>query len=227
MQGERASKSIIQGIEYFEEKYPVDLLIVGRGGGSQEDLFCFNSEELARTIFAAKTPIITGIGHEIDYTIADFVADLRAPTPSAAAELAVPDKTKLIEKLMDAKSLISLNSQAKISDFKLKINKLQQNLQLYSPYTKLENLRTRIEKSHLMIKHLVETKIYQNRQKVEVAQSKLEELSPLKTLDRGYAVVRQEQKTIRATEQISTDKPLEIILKDGTVYLAIKRVEKA
>ena len=226
VQGEKAPKSIISGIQYFEKKYPVDLLIVGRGGGSQEDLFCFNSEELARMIFAAKTPIITGIGHEIDYTIADFVADLRAPTPSAAAELAVPDKAKLVEKLMDAKSLITLNSQAKITDFKLKIHRLQQNLATYSPYAKLENLKTKIDTSQLMMKHLLATKISQNTQKIEVAISKLEELSPLKTLDRGYAIIRQEQKTIRTTKQINTDKPLEIILKDGSIYLDIKAINE-
>jgi exodeoxyribonuclease VII large subunit len=95
VQGENAVPELISGIRYFNRQFPVDVLIIGRGGGSQEDLFCFNDEQLAREIFSSDIPVISAVGHEIDFTIADFVADLRAPTPSAAAELAVPDKSEL------------------------------------------------------------------------------------------------------------------------------------
>ena len=113
VQGDKAAKEMIAGINFFNEEFPVDLLIVGRGGGSQEDLFCFNDETLARAIFNSRIPVISAVGHEIDFTIADWVSDLRAPTPSAAAELAVPnsdDLLQMIKSRADRLKSISLNN---------------------------------------------------------------------------------------------------------------------
>ena len=132
VQGENAAAEIIAGIDYFRHN-PVDLLIIGRGGGSQEDLFCFNDEALARAIFASELPIISAVGHEIDFTISDFVADLRAPTPSAAAELAVPDKVDLQNKIANLQQRLSTLIQQQLYQHKLHLGELESRLNHQHP----------------------------------------------------------------------------------------------
>ncbi len=133
MQGSDAPSQIIKGIEHFNRTKDVDFIIVTRGGGSQEDLFCFNDEALARAIFASQLPIISAVGHEIDFTLADFVADLRAPTPSAAAELAVPDKKELLALLNSLGRRINLAAQNKVSRLKTPLHEAQMDLAKYHP----------------------------------------------------------------------------------------------
>ena len=226
VQGDKAVRTILQGIDYFEKVLPVDTLIISRGGGSQEDLFCFNSEELAQAIFAAKTPIISGVGHEIDFTIADFVADMRAPTPSAAAEIAVPDKQDLLEKLESVQSLLKFKAQSKLSAFKQEINLLQQTLLTLSPFTKLKEFDAKIEKNQLKLDHLLSSAFHQMKQRFKTSEGKLAELSPLKTLARGYTVTRQTKKTLRSLDEIDAKKPLEIIFPDGYALVEIKKLKK-
>ncbi len=216
----------MKGLKFFEEKKRVDTLIIGRGGGSQEDLFCFNSEELARAIFAAKTPIIAGIGHEIDFTIADFVADLRAPTPSAAAELAVPDKQELLEKLQDAQTLLKFQTQAKFSHFKQKIELQHQTLLALSPFSRLKELKSKVEKSGLRMNYLLASAFHKISENFKISQGKLAELSPLKTLSRGYTIARQGEKTLRSVKSIHENKILELIFPDGYAQIEIKKIEK-
>ncbi len=128
VQGQEAAKSLIEAVQYFTTNPVVDVLIISRGGGSQEDLFCFNDEDLVRAIYDCPIPVISGVGHEIDFTLTDFVADLRAPTPSAAAELAVPDRVQLQNKLDQFKTEMQLNLKNKLHYESNKINIFKQNL---------------------------------------------------------------------------------------------------
>ena len=153
VQGDNAPKELISGLQFFNQKQSVDLIIIGRGGGSQEDLFCFNDENLAREIRKSEIPIISAVGHEIDFTISDFVADLRAPTPSAAAELAVPDKAEITKKVVtSAKQLTNLT---------------------FKEVSKLRNAIVRCERA-LLIQHPRE-QLYRYQQRIDDAESKLRE----------------------------------------------------
>ncbi len=140
VQGKTAAKSIIKGLEFFKEN-PVDLIIIARGGGSQEDLFCFNDEQLARKIFSSDIPIISGIGHEIDFTISDFVSDLRAPTPSAAAELAAPNKTDIIQYIDELKNRLDSILLNRLQSEKMYVQKLEKKLNLFHPEVKFYELK--------------------------------------------------------------------------------------
>ncbi len=141
VQGEAAPSELIAGLQYFNAEFPVDLIIIGRGGGSQEDLFCFNDEMLARTIFSSDIPIISAVGHEIDFTIADFVADLRAPTPSAAAELAVPDKKELRDRIKSMENHITAKIEKTLLSHRNLIINSRNTMQNYHPSYKLHQIQ--------------------------------------------------------------------------------------
>ncbi|MCB5258086.1 MAG: exodeoxyribonuclease VII large subunit [Candidatus Cloacimonadaceae bacterium] len=149
VQGEDAPPSLIQGIRYFNEIDNVDVIILTRGGGSQEDLFCFNDEQLARTIYDSKIPVISAVGHEIDFTIADFVADLRAPTPSAAAELAVPNRADIINLLKALEEKMTNSCKNKIYLINNQINELQLNLTALHPRNIWQNYKKRIDQASI------------------------------------------------------------------------------
>lgn len=147
VQGEKAANELIAGLQYFNRHDRVDLIIIGRGGGSQEDLFCFNDENLAREIFSSKIPVISAVGHEIDFTIADFVADVRAPTPSAAAELAVPDKTELLAKINSYhKNMYSLTKSRMLS-YRNTIGRLENKIHQWHPRNVLHKYQQRLDEA--------------------------------------------------------------------------------
>jgi exodeoxyribonuclease VII large subunit len=145
VQGREAPAQMIAGIRYFNHTAEVEVVILTRGGGSQEDLFCFNDESLAREIFASKIPVISAVGHEIDFTISDFVADLRAPTPSAAAELVVPDKKDLLAYLASLSRGMQLNLASRADRTRKRISELQYNLSQYHPEKLWQNLQLRLD----------------------------------------------------------------------------------
>jgi exodeoxyribonuclease VII large subunit len=147
VQGECAAGEVISGIRFFNESFPVDVLIIGRGGGSQEDLFCFNDEKLAYTIYESKIPIISAVGHEIDFTIADFVADLRAPTPSAAAELAVPDKQDLLLHLYQLGRQLKVQSSHTLNQFKIEIQGMDKELHRFHPRFLWQTIQQRFDEA--------------------------------------------------------------------------------
>ncbi len=198
VQGAGTEDSLIKALDYFERKYPVDVIIIGRGGGSIEDLWGFNGEKLARTIFALNTPVISAVGHETDFTICDFVADLRAPTPSAAAELAVPDTATLLQNL-DAQYERLTDTMRDILDEK------KENLLNYANiFSKrgLEQLRFETEKLNGFI-------------------GKIESMNPLSVLSRGYAVAIKDGKTVKKVEELSTGDRIELRLSNGTVKTTV------
>ncbi len=202
VQGENADLEIIDGLKFFE-KTDVDVVIVARGGGSFEDLMPFNSELLARQVFVSTKPIVSAVGHETDYTIIDFVSDLRAPTPSAAAELVV--------KLKKEKFNVIIDYYKKIND--LIFNKLDQNI------INILNLRKDFETCFKNIINNVEYNL-------GLIIQGLNKLNPLKILNRGYAKIEQNDKSIRSIKDINIKENLDIYLKDGKLITEIKKMEE-
>jgi len=226
VQGDVAPKYIIRGIKYFNEKFPVDVLIIGRGGGSQEDLFCFNDEELARIIFASKIPLISAVGHEIDFTISDFVADLRAPTPSAAAELAVPDRNEILGQIEGFKSTMQYAAKQFFFSKKMQISELENLLNANHPQTILNNMKQRLTNAIMKLTHETDSSISKFRSKLEILQNELRELSPQEALKRGYAFIRKERKLLHSVKEIELKDKLEILLSDGRLGTEVVSIEE-
>ena len=215
VQGEGAGTKIAEGIKFMNEHHLADVLIVARGGGSLEDLWPFNEEIVARAIYASEIPVISAVGHETDFTIADFVADLRAPTPSAAAELAVPDIFELKQKIQNYQNRYRIALKKKLEVMKLRLEKVMKSRAFTDPKRKiidnsilLDNLVKRLEKT---IKDLQNSKT--NRYKELIA--KLDTLSPLKTLIRGYSLTEKDGQIVKSVKQINKGDLISIRFTDG------------
>ena len=246
VQGDQAAGEVSRGIELANRVGDFDVLIVGRGGGSIEDLWCFNEEVVARAIYASEIPIISAVGHEIDFTIADFVADHRSPTPSAGAEIVAQSEQELNERLkFYSKSLRVLIDQ-KISNQKRQLNLLHKGLidprkylqdcmlrcdelaqrislnisqNLKNKKMQSENLQQRIRQT---IPHILRDK----RGKLQLQMQLLDSLSPLKVVDRGYAIVRQEGNVLKSVDKVSKEKSINVQMVDGSITAKIEKVEK-
>lgn len=214
VQGEGASAGIAEAIEYFNAHKLADVLIVGRGGGSIEDLWAFNEEQTARAIYASEIPVVSAVGHETDFTIADFVADLRAPTPSAAAELVVPSVAELREKLLSMRSRVIMGALHTIRMKRSQIEKIT----LRSPAAKLADNRVLLDD---LTKHLVRnTKLILDRKREEIkaAAGRLDAMSPLAVLGRGYSIAKSKDGTvIRQKGDAVSGTEFDLVLSDGSV----------
>lgn len=224
VQGEKAAGEVVRGIEYFNQQFPVDLLIIGRGGGSQEDLFCFNDEELARTIFASKIPIISGVGHEIDFTISDFVADLRAPTPSAAAELAVPDKNKILQNLELYQRKMRLGVENTLNRKKLALQSRDAMLLKYHPEKILQGYQQRLDEATMRLSYRTADYIKSYRNRLNILSTELKELSPKEAMKRGYSFIRMKKKLLNSVQDLNKGDSLELILSDGKIQSEIREI---
>ena len=226
VQGEGAVASIVQGIQAMESLQP-DVLIVGRGGGSIEDLWAFNEEAVARAIFECSIPVISAVGHETDTTIADFVADLRAPTPSAAAELAVFDIQSFYEKLAHEKMQMNRRMEARLERAKQKEEYLAKQLQLLSPENQINSKRQYAMDLEERLGQLMQRTLRENQHRLELLAGALDGLSPAKKLSQGYSVVRNRQgKNIRKTEDVKTGETLQIHVTDGTIEAEVTAVKE-
>ena len=226
VQGEGAVASIVQGIQAMESLQP-DVLIVGRGGGSIEDLWAFNEEAVARAIFECSIPVISAVGHETDTTIADFVADLRAPTPSAAAELAVFDIQSFYEKLAHEKMQMNRRMEARLERAKQKEEYLAKQLQLLSPENQMNSKRQYAMDLEERLGQLMQRTLRENQHRLELLAGALDGLSPAKKLSQGYSVVRNRQgKNIRKTEDVKTGETLQIHVMDGTIEAEVTAVKE-
>jgi len=215
VQGEGAAEKIAAGIEYMNRNKLADVLILARGGGSLEDLWPFNEEIVAHSIYNSEIPIISAVGHETDFTIADFVADLRAPTPSAAAELAVPDVYELKRKIESLQDRLRMSLVKKVEVMKLRYDKCMASSVFKDPYRKIndnyqviDNLIKRMD-SAIKIKQEKEKNRY-----IELV-SKLDALSPLKTLSRGYSLTEKEGKIIKSKDELKKGDIIDIRFTDG------------
>ncbi len=213
VQGEGAAVGIAEAIEYFNAHKLADVLIVGRGGGSIEDLWAFNEEQTARAIYASEIPIVSAVGHETDFTIADFVADLRAPTPSAAAELVVPSAVELRERILSMRSRIITEVLHTVQMKRSQIEKMA----LRSPSAKLADNRVLLDER---IKHLVrniDLILARKREEIKATAGKLDAMSPLAVLGRGYSIAKNKDgMVIRKTGDAVSGMEFELLLSDGT-----------
>lgn len=219
VQGNGASQSIVNAIEYFNNNEAVDTLIVGRGGGSIEDLWAYNEEGVARAIFNSKIPIISAVGHETDFTIADFVADLRAPTPSAAAEIAVPSTLELGVATENYKTRAINAILKRIENNKIRLN----SMRIKKPS---EIIEENYQKIDTLVKHMenrLMLKLFDGKRQLAASASKLDALSPLQTLSRGYAIaVTPKGDVVRNKTDLLSGDEFTLKLKDGDVECMAK-----
>ncbi len=227
VQGDQAPLSLISGIQYFEQKEPVDVIIIGRGGGSIEDLWGFNDPNLALAVYNCETPIVSAVGHETDFTICDFAADLRAPTPSGAAELVVPDCKELLERLKhDQNRLIAALNQ--------KMRNSRELLVRYRSAKVLNDPKAFTDKSFMLLDHLTQSlrqsiDYLRRDQKMKVASliGKLDALSPLKIMNRGFALAQtNDGQPINSITQISENEVISLRFKDGKASCTVDEIEK-
>jgi len=226
VQGAEAGETIISGIRHFnQEKDPVDLIIIGRGGGSIEDLWAFNEEPVVRAIFESELPIVTGIGHEIDFTLSDFASDYRAPTPSAAAEESIPDIREILDNLSNLENNMTSSFMGMYNESKLNINHLTRQIKLLNPENTIMNQIQHTDDLTRRIEYLFYTKLKENQNKVQYLLTTLNSLNPESILERGYSIVYDENnKIIKSVKNINANDKLSIKLSDGNIDSVVDSV---
>ena len=217
VQGDDAPPRIIAALERLYRRNDLDAIIIARGGGSIEDLWCFNDESVARTIARSPVPTISGVGHEVDFTIADFVADVRAPTPSAAAELITPDQEEIRSTLGDYAATLDAIMSDQIRQSRLRLQLDERALAHLSPRVKLANARQRLDETGSRLQDAVSHNLVLRRERVRSLGAQLNAYNPLNVLARGYAVVRKEAsgEVVRSVTQVTADERLTVRVSDG------------
>ena len=215
VQGEGAAKKIADAIKLMNENELADVLILARGGGSLEDLWPFNEEIVARAIYDSKIPIISAVGHETDFTISDFVSDLRAPTPSAAAELAVPDIQELTKKIENYENRLKHSLKKKVEFMRLRYEKCMKSRAFTDPTRRINEEYVKIDILVKRIESCIRKKLNENRNKAVEVITKLDTLSPLKTLTRGYCITQKNGKVIKNAKLLNIDDEIQLKFCDG------------
>ena len=215
VQGEGAAEKIAYGIDFMNKKRQADILILARGGGSLEDLWPFNEEIVANAIYNSQIPIISAVGHETDFSISDFVADLRAPTPSAAAELAVPDIYEIKEKINTYERRLRLSLIKKVEIMKLRYEKCISSIVFKEPLRNINDNYLKIDTYIKRLENCITVKQKEEKTKYIELISKLDTLSPLKTLTRGYSLVEQEENIIKSVNELKSGDKVNIKFIDG------------
>ena len=221
VQGDGAADSIVKGIRMLDET-GVDTIIVGRGGGSIEDLWAFNEEKVARAIFECRTPIISAVGHEVDFTIADFVADLRAPTPSAAAELAVDDMAQVMYTLSSYQERFQRDMREKIEFQRVRLGQYQMRLKYLSPESRLRERRQTLVDFEDTLRRAMDNKLQQYRHRLGIYLERYQGLSPLAKLNQGYSFVADtDGRGITSVSQVKPGDRVEISVTDGVIQAEV------
>ncbi len=215
VQGEGAAEEIAKGIEFMNRNKLADVLILARGGGSLEDLWPFNEEVVANSIYNSEIPIISAVGHETDFTIADFVADLRAPTPSAAAELAVPDVYEVRRKIDSYQDRLRMSLIKKIELMKMRYEKCMSSSVFKDPFKKVNDNYLKLDKNIKQLENLIKLKQEEEKTKYIELVAKLDTLSPLKTLARGYSITQKDGKVVKSKEMLKQGDIIDIRFLDG------------
>ncbi len=225
VQGDGAAETLIRGIEYFSHHMP-DVIIIGRGGGSIEDLWCFNDEGLARAIAACAVPVISAVGHETDFTICDFVADLRAPTPSAAAELAVPEARAVLQTIEGLRARLYQGMDHRMDMLRQRLEHLSQAAVLSDTARLLEPYYTTIENMEQRLHDAMRSRTTDAGHRLAVLSEKLHALSPLAVLARGYAItIDAKGDAIRHVADVEDEDEICVRLSDGRIYATVNRTE--
>ncbi|MBD9010238.1 MAG: exodeoxyribonuclease VII large subunit [Clostridiales bacterium] len=216
VQGENSAASIVSAIEYFNATKLADVLIVGRGGGSIEDLWSFNEEVVARAIYDSRIPIVSAVGHEIDFTISDFVADLRAPTPSAAAELVVPSQIELNEKFNNVYRMLYRQAMQVIERGRMRVERCSDRPVFKNPVSKINDERQYLDSLSHMFETACKAALRTKRQELAEAAAKLNGLSPLGTLGRGYSLTKDDSgRVVRSVSQVNSGDMINVTVADG------------
>lgn len=224
VQGEGAAATVVKGIRTLDGK--ADVIIVGRGGGSIEDLWAFNEEAVAREIYNCSTPVISAVGHETDTTIADYVSDLRAPTPSAAAELAVYDVRLLLEQLADIHGDMANRMVLRMQEKRMLIKQKRLLLERFHPRYQLQQKRLRADELAEKLSAKMQEKIRTKRQRVEVAAERLAGLSPVARLEGGYSVTSKGGRVIKEIARVNAGDDISVDVTDGTIFAKVTDVQK-
>lgn len=227
VQGDGASAQIIAGIDYFNEKKNVDVLIVGRGGGSLEDLWAFNDEALCRRVAASDIPIISAVGHETDFTLCDFAASVRAPTPSAAAELAVPESSELKRKINNVNARMELLCEQRIKILKEKLTALSNSRVLTNPMNFIDDRKMALGMTEDKLITRMNTLLERKKSSLVSHAAKLDALNPLSVVARGYsAVFDDEGKLIKSVSQTKKGDMVSFMVTDGKISAEVVCAEK-
>lgn len=222
VQGEGAAEKIAEGIQYMNREKIADVLILARGGGSLEDLWPFNEKIVASSIYHSEIPIISAVGHETDFTIADFVADLRAPTPSAAAELAVPDIYEVKQKIVSYQNRLRTSLIKKVEIMKLRYEKSMSSFVFKEPTRRIQENYIRIDNVVKQLEHLMKAKQEKEKTRYSKLIAKLDAYSPLKTLARGYTITQKEGNIVKSIQELKTGDTVEIKFQDGQAKAKIQ-----
>ncbi|MBQ5347872.1 MAG: exodeoxyribonuclease VII large subunit [Ruminococcus sp.] len=217
VQGTGAAPQLIQAVNMFNDYDCADVIIIGRGGGSIEDLWAFNDENLAYAIYASNIPVISAVGHETDFTICDFVADLRAPTPSAAAELAVPDREEMLAFYNSQRQYLTSMLDKQISDYKKTLANQKAVILKNSPERAVALINTKLDSLSKRLINSSERMITIKSESVKKLGAKLESLNPVSVLQRGYSIAEKNGIVINSLKEIKIDDIIDLTLKDGTV----------
>lgn len=227
VQGSAAPGEIVAAIELLNQKGNCDVIILGRGGGSIEELWCFNEEKVARAVAASIIPVISAVGHETDFTICDFAADCRAPTPSAAAEIAVPDRLELQASVEMSLSRMTQMMNAQIMQYREKLLFVTSKRCFASPAGFIDTCRIRLDFANTSLQKAFTHECAKTRERFTIKISKLDALSPLKVLSRGYAICYQDQKCIKQITDIDTGEKMNVQLSDGFLECTVNARNKA
>lgn len=223
VQGAQAPAQLISGVEFFSMTGLVDVIILGRGGGSAEDLWAFNDEYLARAVASCSVPVISAVGHESDFTICDFVADRRAPTPSAAAEIAVPDMGEILRGLASMKIGLQTSMQKRITQERRILGQITASRVFTRPEQMLDHFRMRLDEREADLNRAIEQTLLQRKQSTASMAGKLQALNPLSILSRGYATVSRDGASITSVKQINDNDTLDIRMADGSVRATVSQ----
>lgn len=226
VQGEGAADSIVKGIRMLDEA-GVDVIIVGRGGGSIEDLWAFNEEKVARAIFECRTPVISAVGHETDFTIADFVADLRAPTPSAAAELAVDDFRSVADTVKGYEERIRRAMMTRLDLYRSRMSQYQMQMQYLSPQGRLRDMRQYLADIEEKLKSGVDRRIRDCRHTLGIYLERFQGLSPLRKLNQGFSYVTDEENhPVTSIKNVRSGESLTISVTDGRIRASVQEIRE-
>lgn len=227
VQGAGAADEIIKGLKYLDAMDGIDLIITGRGGGSIEELFAFNDESLARCIYNLKTPLISAVGHETDFTIADFVADLRAATPSAAAEMSVPDISYLYDDLRNKYSILSKFILKKLQDNKSDLKMFERVLKYNNPTLILRDKKQEVDILYRNLNEIIDRRLNKEEKRLSIFEGHLSVLNPYLFLEKGYGVLyKSSGKIIKDINEIDVEEEINILLKDGSIKTKILQINE-